>query len=135
GRDPVVAWCEAPAGACDPDLWPPSGRANRRRVSCGGVAWRSVARGGCRTHPPLVERYVVTAGLRSPGRRPASPRDLTSHIASMTLSPAAAAITPLSAEQGAEVLRRVHEAVASRVVGQDAAIEDALVVFLARGHL
>jgi MoxR-like ATPase len=51
----------------------------------------------------------------------------------MTLSPAAAA--PLSTEQGAELLRRVHEAVASRVVGQDDAIDDALVAFLARGHL
>lgn len=38
-------------------------------------------------------------------------------------------------EQSAAVLARVREAVASRVVGQDAAIEDALVAFLARGHL
>jgi MoxR-like ATPase len=53
----------------------------------------------------------------------------------MTLSAAAAAATPLSAEQGADLLRRVHEAVASRVVGQDDAIEDAMVAFLARGHL
>ena len=40
-----------------------------------------------------------------------------------------------SIEQGAELLRRVHEAVAARVVGQDAAIEDALIAFIARGHL
>jgi len=38
-------------------------------------------------------------------------------------------------EQGGALLARVREAVASRVVGQDAAIEDALVAFLARGHL
>ena len=38
-------------------------------------------------------------------------------------------------EQGAALLARVREAVAGRVVGQDAAIEDALVAFLARGHL
>ncbi len=41
----------------------------------------------------------------------------------------------LSIEQGSELLRRVQAAVAERVVGQDAAIEDALVVFIARGHL
>jgi MoxR-like ATPase len=40
-----------------------------------------------------------------------------------------------SLEQGAELLSRVRDAVAARVVGQDAAIEDALVAFLARGHL
>jgi MoxR-like ATPase len=38
-------------------------------------------------------------------------------------------------EQSAGVLARVREAVATRVVGQDAAIEDAIVAFLARGHL
>jgi MoxR-like ATPase len=32
-------------------------------------------------------------------------------------------------------MRQVRDAVASRVVGQDAAIDDALVAFLARGHL
>ncbi len=42
---------------------------------------------------------------------------------------------PLSLEQGAELIRRIHAAVAQRVVGQDAVIEDALVTFLARGHL
>ena len=41
----------------------------------------------------------------------------------------------LSIEQGAELLQRLHAAVAARVIGQDAAIEDALVAFLARGHL
>jgi len=41
----------------------------------------------------------------------------------------------ISIEQGAELLRRVRTAVGTRVVGQDAAIDDALVAFLARGHL
>ena len=41
----------------------------------------------------------------------------------------------LTVEQGAEILRAVRDAVATRIVGQDTAIEDALVVFLARGHL
>jgi MoxR-like ATPase len=37
--------------------------------------------------------------------------------------------------ESATVLSRVREAASARVVGQDAAIEDALVTFLARGHL
>jgi MoxR-like ATPase len=41
----------------------------------------------------------------------------------------------LSIEQGAELLGAVRTAVATCIVGQDAAIDDALVVFLARGHL
>ncbi len=41
----------------------------------------------------------------------------------------------LSIEQGAELLGRLRQAVAQRVIGQDAAIDDALVAFLARGHL
>ena len=41
----------------------------------------------------------------------------------------------LPIEQGAELARRIQEAVAQRVVGQDPVIEDALVTFLARGHL
>ncbi|MEW5916262.1 MAG: MoxR family ATPase [Gemmatimonadota bacterium] len=41
----------------------------------------------------------------------------------------------LSIEAGADLLRRAHEAIASRIIGQNAAIDDALVVFLARGHL
>ncbi|HXD22769.1 MAG TPA: MoxR family ATPase [Gemmatimonadaceae bacterium] len=41
----------------------------------------------------------------------------------------------ISMEQGAELLRTVRVAVGTRVVGQDAAIDDALVAFLARGHL
>jgi MoxR-like ATPase len=41
----------------------------------------------------------------------------------------------ISIEQGAELLRAVRASVATRVVGQDAAIDDALVAFLARGHL
>ena len=40
-----------------------------------------------------------------------------------------------SLEEGAALLTRVREAVGGRVVGQDAAIEDALIAFLARGHL
>jgi MoxR-like ATPase len=45
--------------------------------------------------------------------------------------------TPSGAEleEGTAVLARVREAVGARVVGQDAAIEDTLVAFLARGHL
>ncbi len=41
----------------------------------------------------------------------------------------------LSIEQGAELLRRLQRTIAERVIGQDAAIDDALVAFLARGHL
>jgi MoxR-like ATPase len=41
----------------------------------------------------------------------------------------------LSIEEGATLLHQVRTSVATRIVGQDAAIEDALVVFLARGHL
>ena len=41
----------------------------------------------------------------------------------------------LSIEQGAELLRQVRASVGTRIVGQDAAVDDALVVFLARGHL
>jgi len=41
----------------------------------------------------------------------------------------------LPLEQGAELVRRIQAAVAQRVIGQDAVIEDALVTFLARGHL
>ena len=50
----------------------------------------------------------------------------------MTVNDSSAAI---SLEQGAELARRIQAAVAQRVVGQDAVIEDALVTFLARGHL
>jgi MoxR-like ATPase len=41
----------------------------------------------------------------------------------------------LTLDQGAELLGRIRDAVAARVVGQDAAIEDALVAVVARGHL
>jgi len=41
-------------------------------------------------------------------------------------------ITPT---QGAELLERVRQAVATRVVGQDATVSDTLVAFLARGHV
>jgi len=40
-----------------------------------------------------------------------------------------------SKEDGAELLRRVHASIATRVVGQDDAIADALVTVLARGHI
>jgi len=40
----------------------------------------------------------------------------------------------MTAEEVAEALRRVHAAVAERVVGQDQVIDEALVEFLARGH-
>ena len=42
---------------------------------------------------------------------------------------------PLTAEQIADALRRIREAVATRVVGQDQVIEEAVVAFLARGHV
>ncbi len=41
----------------------------------------------------------------------------------------------LTIEQGAERLQRLRDAIATRIIGQDAAIDDALVTFLARGHL
>jgi MoxR-like ATPase len=41
----------------------------------------------------------------------------------------------LTISQGADVLRRLRSAIAARIVGQDAAIDDALITFLARGHL
>jgi MoxR-like ATPase len=53
-------------------------------------------------------------------------------MTSTSVVPTAATLT---IEQGSELLRAVHSAVSQRVVGQDAAIEDALVAFLARGHL
>ena len=40
----------------------------------------------------------------------------------------------ISVEEGASLLRRVRDTIATRVVGQDAAIEDLLVTFAARGH-
>lgn len=41
----------------------------------------------------------------------------------------------LTIEQGADIMRRLRTAIAARIVGQDAAIDDALITFLARGHL
>ena len=41
----------------------------------------------------------------------------------------------ISVQEGSAIIRRVRDAVATRVLGQDAAIEDALVAFLARGHV
>ena len=41
----------------------------------------------------------------------------------------------LTIEQGAETLQRLRAAIATRIVGQEDAIDDALVAFLARGHL
>jgi MoxR-like ATPase len=54
----------------------------------------------------------------------------------MTVTSGQEAATPrTSIEEGAELLGRVRDAVGARVVGQEAAIDDALVAFLARGHL
>ncbi|MGH7689574.1 MAG: AAA family ATPase [Gemmatimonadaceae bacterium] len=41
----------------------------------------------------------------------------------------------LTLEQASDLLRRLQTTVAARVIGQDPAIEDALVAYLARGHL
>jgi len=41
----------------------------------------------------------------------------------------------ISVHDGSAIMRRVRDAVATRVLGQDAAIEDLLVAFLARGHV
>jgi MoxR-like ATPase len=41
----------------------------------------------------------------------------------------------ISVHEGSAVMRRVRDAVATRVIGQDAAIDDVLVAFLARGHV
>ena len=40
--------------------------------------------------------------------------------------------TPLTPEQGASLLDRVRQSVATRVVGQEATVTDTLVAFLAR---
>ena len=40
----------------------------------------------------------------------------------------------ISVQEGAELARRVRDAVSTRIVGQDAAIDDVLATFLARGH-
>ena len=41
----------------------------------------------------------------------------------------------ISIQDGSAIMQRVRDAVATRVLGQDAAIEDVLVAFLARGHV
>jgi len=41
----------------------------------------------------------------------------------------------LTIEDGAAKIRRVRDAVATRIIGQDEVIEDVLVAFLARGHV
>jgi MoxR-like ATPase len=41
----------------------------------------------------------------------------------------------ITVQQGAELLDRVRQSVATRVVGQEATVADALITFLARGHL
>lgn len=41
----------------------------------------------------------------------------------------------ISIQDGSAILRRVRDAVATRVVGQDEAIEDVLAAFVARGHV
>ncbi|MEO8619471.1 MAG: MoxR family ATPase [bacterium] len=43
--------------------------------------------------------------------------------------------TPITPGQGAELLDRVRQSVATRVVGQEATVADTLVAFLARGHV
>jgi MoxR-like ATPase len=43
--------------------------------------------------------------------------------------------TSLTVQQGADFLDRVRQSVATRVVGQDTTVSDALIAFLARGHL
>ncbi|MDB4885529.1 MAG: ATPase associated with various cellular 3 [Gemmatimonadetes bacterium] len=43
--------------------------------------------------------------------------------------------TPLTVPQAADLLDRVRAAVATRVVGQEATVHDALVAYLARGHV
>ena len=43
--------------------------------------------------------------------------------------------TSLTPEQGAALLDRVRQSVATRVVGQEATVADTLVAFLARGHV
>jgi MoxR-like ATPase len=43
-------------------------------------------------------------------------------------------VQPLTGERVASAMQQVREAVAQRVVGQDAAIDEVLVAFLARGH-
>jgi MoxR-like ATPase len=40
----------------------------------------------------------------------------------------------LTVQEGAELAKRVRDVVSTRIVGQDAAIEDVLATFLARGH-
>ena len=40
----------------------------------------------------------------------------------------------ISVTEGSKLLAQVRDAVATRIIGQDAAIEDVLVTFLARGH-
>jgi MoxR-like ATPase len=53
----------------------------------------------------------------------------------VTVSDSSLSSSSLTLDQGAELTRRIHAAVAERIVGQDGVIEDALVTFLARGHL
>jgi MoxR-like ATPase len=53
----------------------------------------------------------------------------------MTVPNQQSAIVPGGLEQGSALLDQVRQVVGARVVGQEAAIEDALVAFLARGHL
>ena len=43
--------------------------------------------------------------------------------------------SPITPEQGAALLDRVRQSVATRVVGQEATVADTLVAFLARGHV
>src|ERR1041384_2986029 len=42
---------------------------------------------------------------------------------------------PLSIEEGAALVERIRQTIASRILGQDEAIADLLAAFLARGHV
>jgi MoxR-like ATPase len=53
----------------------------------------------------------------------------------MTSSPASSPASTLTVEQGAALVDRVRSSVAQYVVGQEATVHDALVAYLARGHV
>ena len=53
----------------------------------------------------------------------------------MTSTPASTPAPTLTVEQGAALLDRVRQSVSQYVVGQEATVHDALVAYLARGHV
>ena len=59
---------------------------------------------------------------------------MTAPIPGSSLSSPSPAPGSVNAAEVADTMRRVREAVASRVIGQDEAIDEALIAFLARGH-